>query len=116
MKATTALVCLVALGLLLQLNGYDVLGSSIVKKISPYATDYQSMIVYTGGVVLSFGILLLGKSLPYKFFAIFMLSLLTLPISVVGSVGFPTEIKVLMGTIWGALMIQAVGGIFGGEL
>lgn len=123
MKATTALVALVLMGLIMSYNGYETIGTKILDKILPSdlggdgSTSWAGLVVVGAGALLSFGVLLLGQRLPYAALATLIISLILLPVDVITAPGvnMPYPIKITMGIVYLGLMVSAAVGIFKGD-
>ncbi len=118
MKATTALVALAVMGVLLQANGFSTVGGSLLSKVSPLSKNYTAVISIGATTILAFGMLMLGTSIPTRALAVLLLGLVTAPTSILTNSAFstPVEIQIIMGIIWIGLLIQAVVGALGGDV
>ena len=118
MKATTALVAMVVIGVLLQLNGFDTIAGSLLDKVSPFSNDFSSLIAVGTVGILAAGVLLLGQTVPARSLAILLIGLLSTPVEILTSpeIAMPYVLKMILGIIWVGLLIQATGGALGGDL
>lgn len=127
MKATTLIIMLVLIGVVLDLNpipnvSTHTLGNTIITEMLPSelgggSAENWKTLVAVGAGVMAIGVILLGQKVPYATLLTFFMGFMFLPIDILTSpdVAMPAVAKTIFGVIWLGMFLSAGVTLFRSE-